>query len=246
MNSFSEFLLNLFFPQPRICIICGKKTNEIMICPSCEEKLKQETHTLKQCTCCGTFGYESEKCRTCFDWPEQMTNHCLFPYHGRYREVLLEYKFQNKPWLAQALANALPLIDRNSVDIVIAVPISKNRQYERGYNQSELIAKNYAKRLNIPYEKNVIQKVIDLPPQSTLNRTERLQSLNNAFHISQPQKVEGKRVLLVDDIITTGTTLKTCANLCYLAGATQVQTITVAASIQNKDFDFEKEKSNNN
>jgi len=223
-------ILNILFPQPRICPICGEKQNKLQFCPKCLEKLNERVNALGYCDRCGTFGNQTKECRSCHDWPFDMTNKAAVPYLDEYRQIILDFKFNNKPWLIDGVVSLLPQM-KDDIDFVTMVPLSKERKYERGYNQSEVLAKKYAKKWDISFRNDIVIKIKEVPPQSSLSRAERLVNLNQAFSIKNKKAIEGKRILLIDDIITTGTTLKVCGELLYQAGAKDVQCITLAAGV---------------
>lgn len=109
------------------------------------------------------------------------------------------------------------------------VPISKNKYNKRGYNQTELIAKEIAKNLGIKlFERQGLIKIKDTPMQSTLNKTERKQNIKNVFKILNKDKLIGKKVVLFDDIYTTGSTAKECAKILKQAGASRILILTIA------------------
>ena len=113
-------------------------------------------------------------------------------------------------------------------DIILAVPISKQRKKERGYNQSALIARKIANKAGILYKENVIIKVKHNAKQSTLNMKERAENVKNAYKVVDLETIHNKKVLLIDDIYTTGNTLKECSKVLKQAGAKMVNVLTIA------------------
>ena len=179
-----EKALNLFFPIK--CGICGKIG--LPICKECEKKLKQYEINLVS-----------------------KDKFFIYKYQDIIRNLLLNYKFNDASYLANSFAY---LIKNNkkiysilkSYDIIIPVPLHKKRMNERGYNQTELIAK----KLGIPVETNCLIKTKNIKPQSTKKAKERQINIKNVFAIQNVEKIKNKKLLLLDDIYTTGSTANEC------------------------------------
>ena len=118
-----------------------------------------------------------------------------------------------------------------SYDIISAVPIHKKRKHDRGYNQSELIAKKLAKNIpNIIY-KNILKKTINNQRQSELKKEERLENVKNVYQIQNRQIIENKRIVLFDDIYTTGSTVNECSRVLKENGAKEILVLTLASAL---------------
>lgn len=154
----------------------------------------------------------------------------IFKYEGIIRDKLLQYKFDEKSYLykffAEIMLNNCNLID--TCDIILPVPIHKKRFMKRGYNQSDLIAKYLAKKLNIKYCNKALIKVKNNLPQSTLNKESRKNNVLGMYNVINSQKIQNKNILLVDDIYTTGCTLNECSKVLKHNGAKSIQVLTVA------------------
>ena len=103
-------------------------------------------------------------------------------------------------------------------DIIIVVPISKQRKRERGYNQTYLIGKEISKIINTPISKRVIRKIKNTVPQSSLNKKEREQNAKGVYRVNNIRKIANKKVLILDDIYTTGNTVNECAKVLIQKG----------------------------
>lgn len=179
-----EKALNLFFPIK--CGVCGKIG--LPICKECEEKIKQYEINLVQ-----------------------KDKFFIYKYQDIIRNLLLNYKFNDASYLANSFAY---LIKNNkkiysilkSYDIIIPVPLHKKRMNERGYNQTELIAK----KLEIPIETKCLIKTKNIKPQSTKTAKQRQIDIKNVFAIQNVDKIKNKKILLLDDIYTTGSTANEC------------------------------------
>ena len=115
-----------------------------------------------------------------------------------------------------------------SYDIIVPVPISKKRMKDRGYNQSFLIASDIAKKSKIKLEKNVIKKEQNNTPQSLLDKSGREKNVVNVYKIVNKQKIINKKILLIDDIFTTGATVNECSKMLKISGAEKVDVLTIA------------------
>ena len=116
------------------------------------------------------------------------------------------------------------------MDLIIPIPIHHLKKAERGYNQSDYLAKGLSKSLNIPYSINSIKRIKYTESQTKLKMKERALNVSKAFKVGQPKKVSGKNILIVDDVCTTGATLLECGIALYKAGATSVYACSVAVA----------------
>ncbi len=138
-------------------------------------------------------------------------------YKGWIKSTLKLYKFHNRPDLHIGYSKlACEVLERDGVffDAVVCVPLHKNKLLERGYNQSALIAKNIAKHFEIPFYDDLLIKVKDTKTQSELKYKERIKNVKGAFSTNSPDRINGCTILLVDDIYTTGSTMREVAKMC--------------------------------
>lgn len=162
----------------------------------------------------------------------------FFQYEGLIREQIINYKFNEESYKYKMFANfitkniilnnknAFQII--NDYDIIIPVPISKKRLKERGYNQSELIARQIAKDINIKIETNCLYKNKDIIAQSSLNKEQREENIKGAYLIKNQKKLVNKNVLLLDDIYTTGSTANECCKTIKQANPNKIGIMTIA------------------
>lgn len=155
----------------------------------------------------------------------------LYPYLGSVRESILRFKFEgekrNADYYAERMAaQVLEQFHDSAFDFVTSVPLSAKRKKERGYNQSELIARRIAERLRVPYAECLL-KVADNAEQHWLKRNERKANVKRAYRAADSE-IRGKRILMTDDIMTTGATLSECASVLFGAGAEAVFCAVVA------------------
>lgn len=208
-------ILNLIYPQT--CGVCEKISKE-PICKKCQTKLDE-------LLVCKINNYSDKN----------FTRHLyLFRYDGIVRERIIQYKFKDKAYLNEMLVNFITKNKKicgffKNYDIIIPVPISKNRKRKRGYNQTEIIAKKIAKQAeNLTIETDLIKKIKDVVPQSTLTLEQRVQNVKNAYSVVNSEKIQGKRVLLLDDVFTTGSTVNECSKVLKENGAKIIDVLTIA------------------
>lgn len=227
-KQFLEFLL----PTPRICPICHKQQSQLMICENCLRLLETKRQNHGQCQRCGTFGYCAGVCDNCRVWPNYLQrNISAMPYDGLFREVILDFKHRHRPWLANILAELLaPLLPQ--ADIIIPVPLHPIRLSERGYNQSALLGAALSKQLFIPMREDILLRTRNTPHQTNLSRTARIDNLHDAFIVRHQENIKGKQLILLDDVLTTGTTIMTCAKTLHQAGAASIISATLASGLR--------------
>lgn len=184
--------------------------------------------------------YACEKCRK--DFPSAAVFRyavggykCVspFPYSGKYRKAVWDFKFNNCGAYAKQLA--LKMVDsifevykEESFDIVTCVPMHKSSLKQRGYNQAMLLAKCCAEIMNLPYEDTLIKHKKN-KAQHSIKASERAENVKGVYKIADKNIVENKRILLIDDIITTGSTLGECAKILSKSGSVKVCCATVCA-----------------
>lgn len=151
-------------------------------------------------------------------------------YRGALERVLHAFKFQRHDWFSEPFADALrdliAVRGDDAFDAVVPVPMHRAKLRRRGYNQAELLARALARRLRVPCETEILTKRIERRSQSTLARAERAANVRDAFLASRT--AASRSLLLVDDVCTTGETLRACAATLLAAGAARVCAITVA------------------
>lgn len=212
---FINYIINIFYPNA--CGICGN-ISKYNICPKCKARLNK----IKQC---------KKHIYLTRSFTDEMY---IFKYKDLIRESFLKYKFGEQNYKYKAFANFI-IKDKKicgflkKYDIIIPVPISKKRKTQRGYNQSELIIKECA-RLDktITVCKDVLYKIKDTKPQSTLDKEQRKINIQGAYKVQNSNIINNKKVLLFDDIYTTGSTLEECAKVLKKSGAYEVSVLTFA------------------
>ncbi len=151
-------------------------------------------------------------------------------YEGDLRRLIHLLKYDGMRPLAKALAKKMaPLVPRlGTVELVIPVPLHRSRRWSREFNQAELLSKELSRLVGIPSRPKCLRRVRSTPPQAGLSHRQRRVNVRGAFAAADAAYIEGRRVLLVDDVMTTGATLDACARVLKAAGARHVSSLTLA------------------
>jgi ComF family protein len=240
-----EALASLALPAP--CRICARILDTGSPIPFCHACMQALTQTLPEplCAHCGrpivsaaaAEGMSLPQCHLCrsqvyaFDFARSFG-----AYTRRMSRAILLLKYGNVAplggWFAQHLAG---LIERQphsfAADAVVPVPLDRGRLRERGYNQAELIAKPLARMLGIPFRSYLLLRTRPRPNQLRLTRRERWETVRGAYATHKTAQVDKLRVILVDDVFTTGATLDACSRALKGAGAARVVGLTVARAL---------------
>lgn len=216
--NFIDLVLNFFFPQT--CGMCEKICNDV-ICSKCRKKLKEITFSNRKCFLELNGIYYDEHMH-------------LFKYNGIIKEKIRLYKFGEQGYLCDFFAKII-FLDKKTMnyigkyDYIIPVPLHKYRKRERGYNQSELILNSlHQLDKNIKIEKDILLKIKNIKAQSGLNELERKENIKNAFIVNNIEKIKNKKILIFDDVYTTGSTTNECARVLKEKGAIKVGILTIA------------------
>lgn len=203
-------LLNLIFP-PR-CEVCRKGSEEAL-CSECFGQIQFMKPQL------GIFSASV--------------------YDGVLRDALHRFKFQKRKNLAEPLGVLLvkylshtPALPLEEFDCIVPVPLHRRRQRQRGYNQAELLARVISKYYEVPVV-SALERTKDTHPQFDLPREERLTNVKGAFKVSDPKAVYNKKIILLDDIFTTGSTIAECSKTLKIAGARGVEVLTLSRAVEN-------------
>lgn len=215
MFNFIEKFLDLIFPP--VCGICNKEINTYL-CEKCEKEINK-------ITCVGENKYSDKYFST---------HMYLFKYEGIIRNKIISYKFDDKPYLYKTFCEIFVKNKKvceflKNYDIIISVPMYKKKKNQRGYNQSELIAREIAKKVEkIEYRNDILIKIKNTAKQSSLNKEQRKENLKNAYAINNNEYILNKNILIFDDIYTTGSTANECAKTLSEAGAKEIGILTIA------------------
>ncbi|NMA67733.1 MAG: ComF family protein [Clostridiaceae bacterium] len=214
----AERLIRLVYPVKCIC---------------CDEILKEDA-VLSLCdNCYKTLPYYGKGIYKAPKIPYIEGIFTAFYYENGIDRTIQAMKFNNQPSLSETLAYLLiekyikePVLPH--VDLIVPVPMHRKKKRQRGFNQAELLAKKVSKFLNIPLDTNSLVKIKNTKPQSSLSRNHRLYNLDNVFEVKNITNIKGKNILLIDDVITTGTTINTCGKILCDSGASKIYALVIA------------------
>ena len=136
-----------------------------------------------------------------------------------------------KPLSELAKKTFFKIWDVGSIDMMISVPLHMKRLRQRGFNQAHLLTMSWARQEGIPLDGVTLCRSRWTEPQTNLSRTERRKNIKGAFSLRHPEKIKGQRILLVDDVFTTGATVNECARVLTRAGAESVDVLTLARAV---------------
>lgn len=233
MGRFIEALKTALFP--RRCAYCGNVIRtDLRSCSSCEESLPRIEGEI--CTLCG----RSKKICTCKKAGKYFDG-IVSPFYftGNVRNGIHRFKFNRYADNAAAFGTemAKTVFERYKdvvFDYITEVPMTAQKERERGYNQCKLLSKIIAEKLAIPYKEGVLVKIYETDKQHGLKLYMRKGNLSGVFDVDDASAVKDKSILLCDDISTTGETLNECAKMLWLYGAKEIYCVTAALTVREK------------
>jgi len=220
--------LNLLLPP--LCHSCRaplQAPGEIRLCPDCLASVAGIGDPI--CSCCGrpfaTFAGIDHPCGECTLYPPPfLAARSALRYEKRVREMIHSFKYGYRVMLRRPLALlAAPRLDdfvaEFAPELILPVPLHVKRLRQRGFNQAILLGELFSRRWQIPLSRDNLRRVRWTEPQVTLSAAERADNVRGAFSLARAELLEWKRVLLVDDVYTTGSTVKECSRVLAAAGA---------------------------
>lgn len=244
-KNIKNFILNLFFT--RRCKFCQQVVDiREEICDSCKNELNIIENDI--CFYCGA---EKSVCG-CKEKKHYYLSICApYYYDGAPKKAIAQLKFRNKPYLAEVFAEDMAECFKKhygemDFDLCTFVPAYKGALKKRGYNQSQLLACALSEKTGVPFDE-LLEKPFETPPQHTLDEVARKGNLLGSIHFNEKcaRDISGMRILLCDDIKTTGATLDECAKTLLINGAAEVRCITFCTTKASKNDDDYKRKNRN-
>lgn len=224
-------LLDLLFPIPESCSLCARKADMFGICKLCLGNLAHISDPI--CQQCGRSQESNTLCTDCCQRKEIyfICNRSAVQYNAKMKEVISLYKFRGLETLSESLVSLMEQVyqryyAKRSFDAITFVPLHEKRLHERGFNQAQQLAILLGLRLRIPVYA-LLKRVQYTEKQSKKHRHERLMVLAGHFQYTGGDRSNLKRILLVDDVYTTGTTINECAKVLVRAGM-EVYSLTLA------------------
>lgn len=222
------------FPLTHTCNNCGREIfSGEYFCKECEESIIYNDKII--CDHCGRRTFNAENyCYSCAGRETYFVKaRSAFVYAPPISTMIARLKYTNKKYLAKIFAKYLSFTYYKNFmccDAVTFTPMTDERKEERGYNQAEVLAEEFCKIVGIPIINNVLVKTKETPRQATIpTAKERRENLKGSFKVQNKKEVEGKNILLIDDVMTTGATVETLCELLNKAGAKSVTVLTVAS-----------------
>jgi ComF family protein len=239
-----DSLLNLIYPET--CFLCAvpvSRQQDCSVCNGCWGKTLALRITPPRCSSCGLPFQNLEKdsehlCGNCIrQTPPYAGARAFGHYTGELSGLIQGLKFQGRKNLAALLAPLMADVffdtwSREEFDCIVPVPLHRKRKRERGYNQSELLSRLLARQLAIP-DIHALIRVRSTLPQVGLTDSQRSENLRDAFRCAKPQQVSNRRILLIDDVMTTGATVASAACALLGGGASRVSVLTVARAVKS-------------
>lgn len=197
----------LVYIEKPVCIKCGRQAeNENTTCPLCAHK---------------TFSFHR--------------NVSLFVYDGDIKDVIHRFKFGNHPEFGEGLAILMAEVFMrefdSQIDCIVPIPMHRKKERSRGFNQAAILANGVSKAIGVPVCTGLSRKK-QTKPQGSLSAAEREENVKNAFEVKERMFFQNKKVLLIDDVFTTGSTVESCAKTLISAGAKEVSSLTLSSTRQ--------------
>lgn len=230
-------LLDLLYPG--VCPACGQSLSDGACCPSCWSSLT--TDPFPSCPRCaatvGPFAAGPDGCSRCggvaFHFDQALRQG---PHDGPLRELILQMKYRGGDTVAEFLgrvwaAHVEVRLRALAADLVVPVPLHWGRQWQRGHNQSEILARSLAERLGLPCPRRWLRRIRNTPKQAGNPPTFRSENVKGAFEATAGAQLRDRTVLLVDDVMATGSTCSEAARALKKAGAARVIAVVLSHGV---------------
>jgi ComF family protein len=239
---FRNAVADLLFP--RVCGFCTEplEESEFPVCPDCWTTIRRvERPYCRQCgrpilgSLLGDY-----LCGTCLvENPPYLKARYAVYHEGDMRQALINFKYHEALHCGSSLAQLLieafhTHFETSRIDSIIPIPLHPKRLYSRGYNQVVLLGETLSSTTGIPLDRTSLAKIKDKPPQVGLPRKDRIRNVRGSFRIYRREGIEGKRVLIIDDVATTGATVDEAAGTVLRSGATRVYVLVLALALRHQ------------
>ena len=239
----ADGFLNLFYPET--CFICSSpvaRRRECGLCDDCWRKILELRIEGARCRSCGAplpgfAGDSGNICLECIRRPPPYSGARAFGYYStEMRRAIHELKFEGRRPLVKLLAPLLADVfleswQREDFDFITSVPLHPGRRRKRGFNQAELLSRSLARIIGLP-ELRTLRRAAATRSQVGLSDAQRLENVRNAFICAHIDRAAGKRILLIDDVMTTGATAASASQALIDAGAEKVSVLTVVRAVR--------------
>jgi ComF family protein len=239
LNLFESILRAIF---PHVCEFCGEREAgpaASYICQHCRDHPRAIKKVLPPiCKICGLW-YEGAitldfACRNCSDLELEFTSaRAAVQFAGLAKEVIHRFKYGRNEWFEPFLAELLieaatPELRFEPVDLIVPIPLHVRKRRSRGFNQAERISARLSAAIGVPFDAKLVERIRDTNSQAGLDRDDRVENVKGAFKYAGAARLKGQRILLIDDVLTTGLTASACAKELRKNGAGDVRVWTVA------------------
>ena len=217
--------MTLKMPLNGNCLLCSEQSRRLW-CEACDKDLLRNEYECR--ICAGRLG-KAGVCGRCISKPPPFGRTVVvFSYAYPLKFIIRAFKYNNHPEYAAALAELMAerLAREETPEVIVPVPLHKKRQQARGYNQSGLLARRLARPLGVKSEQSLCYRAIDTPPQSALPIETRKKNIKGAFRLNTRRPP--RRLAIVDDVITTGATVRELALMFKKAGSEIVDVWAIA------------------
>ncbi|MBV9527391.1 ComF family protein [Sphingomonas sp.] len=225
----------LDFVLPARCSACGVIVGEAhSFCADCWTEVA--FLGIGGCSTCGLplQATEADSCAVCLARPPRIARtRAAVAYDEVSRGLAIRLKYGRKVAIAKTMARFMaPLVEQGGERLLVPVPLHRSRLWWRGFNQSALVATELSRRIGIPAAPMVLSRQRRTPPLKGMSASQRRRAVSGAFRVREPAAVRGKTIILVDDVLTTGSTAEACARALKRAGAERVELISWARVVK--------------
>ncbi|QOD38454.1 ComF family protein [Candidatus Wolbachia massiliensis] len=230
-----EKVTNLIFPN--VCVSCECIIDKgYDLCSECSKKINFLTE--HYCNVCGSvISNNIYTCGKCIiNLPPFKVLRSVFAYDEHSKNMIINFKFFDNLNYVKIYAKWMYQVNQDifqDAEVIIPIPLHKMRLFKRKYNQAALLAKELSKLSNLPYIPLAIKRSRNTTPQASLSPKQREKNLKKAFKTSNKEVIKNKIVILVDDVVTTGATVRSCSQEILNSGAREVRVLSLARTVND-------------